>query len=869
MAESGSSPPPAEPTDATPSPVELRRARWWGGLVYLAVNLPFLFFFYDAFNLNDTIYGSSLLSIGISPYNPGLGSTVIVGYPLLAYNQSILGSYVLTGFSILGAAVLAKLVLIAATYLAALILLRILTEERVRSWKVLYYTFLLNPFLLFVNDVWMESDALILLGILAAIFLFRYEWERRRNPFGLYGGAVALATVSLAYFTPIFLVPAFVVYARDRSSSVRTLVAIAVAGAVYGAPMALLALDPLAVRSFGTVSVFNPYSIAVLFTRGDTSPGPIVLLGLLGIAALIALVAPVLMERRGIPFEIAALTAFSAVLLLAIAYFEPDNFVLLVGLVPLAIASARLPRVTVPRVLMLEAALLPVLWIANMWNGPGQVSGVFYWSYFWLGRQVDLYTALGGLIAWKASLAITAVLVVGTVLYLVRARRAPTTAAAPESRSGPPRARTHRSTATTLTWAVLVLILAVPLAAAAVPGQSYEFQTTGEFPSQYFLVHDYDVPTLYLMPSPSTFAVNAAAGRVALASTAPAMGFVRGLTGQNFDVSVRATVPIPQQIELGTALPVVNATGTSIGIARGVVLPNDPTPLPVFGESNVTAEAGSTVVLSNVTSLYLTNGSGLRSYFLGESLPRGDSLFFGAMLTRNASAQDLLWDVGVNGTVVLEAYLVGQSFYLADFAEGRWNPVTVPVADRLGSWLLVGLSVATNGASVSASIGSTTLTVPYSSPSGASVVLYVAKFGPAAAYDGRFALTGAITDVFELPSSLVEPFTAPYAQTGDRAALLPETYGGSVEVNYSGSPSGSVLSAGGATFPIDAASSVTLAVGKLADAPVGLNLQFLRVRFGSTTPTTLLPWTVAEMGVAAPVSVAWLYFRTRQKEPDR
>ncbi|MGD0588774.1 MAG: hypothetical protein ABSA63_08305 [Thermoplasmata archaeon] len=853
------------PTGDTPAVVSSRFLRW-SEVLYVLVNLPFLFFFYDAFNLNDSIYSTSFLYLGLNPYDPAHGATIIAGYPLLSYNLGMLGAYGGTTFDILFTAVLLKLLALGATYLAARILLRIAVRERVANWKALYLTFLFNPFILFVNVVWMETDIFVMLAILIGFYFIYYGWDRSYDLLALVAGATAVLWAVFSYYSPILLIPAVIVYCASRKQQTTTLLTFVVVGVVLAIPLVAFQLSSFAVLGLTAGGRTNPYSLIELWVPLGATLPTLTSRAVLAMVGLASVIIPLVLRRRQVPLAVCLLVVYSFALVSTPTLVQGDNFVILAGLIPLALAFVRGVKITWIRILALELFLIPLMWIVEMFNGPGQVTGVYYWAFFALHQNVDLYQPLGGALAWRVCLVLSAVLLAGAVVYVlwrdmatrrdIREVVADSAPARTENRGfgwhGP---GSNRRIVGVCAVAILV---ALPALGWASTQGGFSIDASGEFPSQLFVVHDFDAPTTYLQPASNTFAVSPSSGTLDFGPASPSIGFERPLQNQVFDLGYSVHVSDPGAIGIGFPIVVTNASGLETGFSTEVSTPTNLTPLaPVQGEGFTSLENPSGI-LSNVSASLRTNGTGFYVYPVVPAKMAGMSVVFAGEMSRYASSQNVLWSISNNGTIVLESYMVGQSFFLGSFAHSTWTTEGVGTLVFPGSWFYSGFSVDPTGHSLTSWLNGYSLTAPGAWNLSGHQFLNFGKFSQSPAYNGTFAFIGNLTGLYVLPTASISFASGGFLDSMRTPTGVLSLSGSTLEVDYTGSPPESTLRVNGHAFSVNS-SQPQIQLGKIGDASVGIQFAFEHVDLSSVNPSSGLIWVVLEFAVSLPLAPFVLY----------
>jgi hypothetical protein len=830
------------------------------------VNLPFLFFFYDAFNLNDSIYSTSFLYLGLNPYDPSHGATIIVGYPLLPYNLGMLGAYQVTAFDVLFTAIILKLLALAATYLSARILLRIAIREKIASWKAIYLTFLFNPFILFVNVIWLETDIFVILAILIGFYFIHYGWDRSNDVAALALGSTAILWAVFSYYSPILLIPAFVICCAPGRKRAVSLLTFVVLGIVFAIPLLVFQLSSFAILGVTAGGRTNPYSWIELFTPLGSNLSTTMSREILAVAVVAAVLIPALLSKRKVHLGVCVLAVFAVALIATPTLVQGDNFVLLAGLIPLALIFTKGVRITWTRILVLELFLVPVMWIVEMFNGPGQVTGLYYWSFFVFHDNVNLFQPLGGTLAWHLCIILSVLLLAATVSYLIwqNLSASKKNGEVPAIPAIPPRGHPEftfhgRSPRRWIVGvAVVGMLVAIPvLGWLATPG-GFSIETRGEFPSQLFMVHDFDAPSTYLQPSSNTFSISPATGTLDFGPASPSVAFERPLQNQVFDLEFSAHVLDPGAIQPGSPLVVANATGLETGFSTEVGIPAGLNPLaPVQGGGFTTGE-NPNGILANVTTAYQTNGTGVSVYPVSPSELPGMNVVFAGEMSGYATSQNVFWTISNDGTIVLESYMVGKSFYLGSFSNGSWTDLVVGTSVVPGSWFYSGFSVNPHDDSLTSWVNGFALTAKGAWNLSGNQFLNYGKFSPSSSKDGKFAFIGNLTGLYSIPVASTSYVSGGFVDSMRAPSGVLTLPGSSLEVEYSGSPPESTLSVDGHSFVVNS-SQPQVEVGKIGDSLAGLQLAFQRVDLSSVDPSSGLPWVVLEFAVSIPLVPFVLY----------
>lgn len=688
---------------------ELRSLAKWG-IPFVLLNVPLLFLFADLFNLNATIYAESYAPLGLNPY--GAYSTLLVGNPVQPYNLLQFVAYQAFSFDPIPVAILGKLPLLAATFAAAVVLYAVARREglSVESSKTVFLSFLFSPFLLFVDDVWGETDAFVILFLLLGFALIRYGSRDPYDGRAVALGALALAWIAFSYYSPAVFLPAFVVYAAGPARKVALLSYLAAYGALFALGAFGFGLISFAPASYAGTSTFNVYSWANL-VWDPTHPFSI-LIKRAAIAAIgLAAVFVPFVVRRTFPLAVSLYLVFVAAVLLAFNYLQGDNFVLFVPLTCLVFVFLPKLGISWRRILLAQSFLLPLAFITEMWNGVGRASGVFYWTYPVFHQNVALAIPFGGRTTEKVLIAAYLVLLAATVVWVLRRAWLDR----PHARlPSPPTLSWRPAPWRTSPWTVigvtgLLVAVPIPFALAGVGGGPSVY--TDQFPTFYFEPGYYQEFATYPLPAPDLYTYNAANGTIAFPPVSQPIFFLRNLSGQALSINLTARLTNPGGLALGTALPVILTSSVGIGFAtelavstrNGLVSPTRDSTTPV---------SGATTVLANVTQLHaLTNSTALTYNFTAGGIA-GSTFVFGAVYANEPPGSVRLWTL-TDRTGELEADLYPSTLVLRQVGLVGSEAVANVTVDP-GFWFSTSVGVSPDGSQVSATVNEAraTITVP-------------------------------------------------------------------------------------------------------------------------------------------------------------
>jgi hypothetical protein len=837
-------------------------------VLFILVNVPFLFVFYDLYNLNTIAYAASYLSLGLNPYQ--YGNQIPGGLPiqllgLVAYYVFLLSrsNYVVT------AAVL-KVLFLAITFLAGVALSRAAKLEGLTYHRKILYAFIFNPFVLFVNDVWVETDVIIICLVLLGYLALHYGWDRQGEVRYLVFGALCFGLAIFSYYSVAILVPTLVLYRPTTRTKLQTFGVLLAFGGLLAIPLLVFNLSALGslfsglqssatgISPFSTVNLISPLSASALHLVDEASL----------VAILVGSVAtPVLFKRYGKTEPVSMLVAYSLAFLLFVTDVEGDNFVLLIGLLLLAVVSLRSPILPYTRLLVLQLFLLPQFVIIQMANGAGGATGVFYWSYYLFHSAPTVYTSLGGLPTLKALLIVYVACLVGTVYYFVRKekmRPRPDKEPSPTPASGPYKRVSGRGAPTgfiLFVSVILVLCAVMPATFVADPGIGKPTGSISGFNEGLFLPVEYsDVCEIYpgcayALPSSGTYQFSDSSSAVSFSASSVSVGLLRNMTDQSFTLNFTGSVvwggddPSPQSMDL------VNTSAFYAGLSRALVINSSSAIAPQSSSLYSATSVGQTTLFSAPTPIYALDGTGILSYNLDSPQLVDHQFLFAVELNANAGSQNLLWNI-LAGNVTYEAFTKDNFFFLGTQAtpSSSWTYAIAPSPVPLNRWLLAGFEMDSAAQNLVGFVNGVRLTVPLVSSLPATVALSVGKYGRSVVYDHQFSISGNVTSLFAESTTNSTFVEKAYVWTARTGTLTTFNSGNNLTVVVSGTAANPTIEGG--PIAVTTGPFHDLWIGKLTDFDASVTISFAQVSIGSTSSGPNLVWIVVDFAVLIPAVVA-------------
>lgn len=357
-------------------------------IFYVIISIPFILFFYDTFNLNANIYSTENLVLGINPYyNQGL---LVIGYTALPYNYFQTLLYNLDGFNVYLVVIASKLIALVFTIGSSLLIYRILLLKGIslKKAKTAMLAFLFSPFIIFVDYVWVQPEFYSIFFLLLGF----YAIEKHNNLNGkfleLLVASFSLLIAGITFYFPLLLIPGYFIYVRGKIPKVKFLLALVVSGIVLLVPIVLFNLKTTFVSAItgSTIDIF-PYSLISLFLKTPYQIGEIELIFEF-IFLISALVIPLLLYRYKKSMFLSQIIILAIVFSFQITGLNPDTFTFLIPFIIIEYSLANRTSFSFLRLIILQMVLLPEYINIQFLNGPGYVTGFYYWIYFWYHQNV-------------------------------------------------------------------------------------------------------------------------------------------------------------------------------------------------------------------------------------------------------------------------------------------------------------------------------------------------------------------------------------------------------------------------------------------------------------------------------------------------
>ena len=846
-----------------PGPARPTQRFWaWSALAYIAVNLPFLILTLDTYNLNGDIYSSSYLWLGLNPYhaatNVGQGYLILpgAGYFVLPYNMVAFLAYPAFGFNAIAASAALKVIGVAAGYLAARVVYEIAHREGRSNPKTYFYAVLFNPFLIFVNSIAGDADLIVVMLVFLAVFLFRYGWSPKVNLPAVIFGATAVSLTVLTYYFTLLFVPTLILWIEGRRNKLLAIVLMAAVLVVFGLPIVGFGLGSVNTSSLLSTVQITGYSFPYYLTPSWTALFATNQRVFTALAAVLAIVIPVVFRRWNIGQGTTLLTVLATAFALTFR-LPADVFAILAALVPLAFALSRSSsRVGYWRMMLFQVFLVPVYLLVQMFNGPGQVTGIYYWLYPYLHQNVILYNTLGKSPVAQGLFAAYTAGTIATIVALVwLERRAARGTSEIAAMTPPPRPlRPAPVSRRALIGVVVVgaLLVTVPIAIAYATPNGTPLESHQQLNTQDFYAYDVQTPLLYPLAGPNTYSVDSSAGTLSIFGQAPPIGFARNIAETTNRVNL--TVSVKPSSNVGP-VPVWQTNQSEVlfssMLTRG---PGEMTWTPVTTQG-LTPTTSQIPPISGTTLVYAMAGDHALEYQEPPAALSGRQEFFAAQFNGNSSSKNTLWTAFFNPESAAEGYLNGGYLYLATESGANWTIARIATSAVEGQWFLTGFEFDTDTDRVSAFVNNAGLSLPLNLSSSGDYTVFLGKYNLSSEFDQREAWIGNLTSVYSLTPAEIGFVSGFYAATAGSPEPVLVGDGDSVTIQYYSSGSRGSLQVNSTNLTFGAADSLML-FGKLAASPASVDFSVHEMYFVRANPGVDFGWVVVGFGVLLP---AWVF----------
>lgn len=283
--------------------------------------------------------------------------------------------YILTGYSLYHTAILLKIILFVFTILTGYLSYKIAERINPKYSKFTFLFIMTNPATIYVNYIWAQLDIIpIFFTLLSFYALYFTDFDQKRFMIQLLL-LVPLFIAIFTYYYPVILIPSFVIYSKNKNTSIRRFLSFAILGVIF------ILTDFFLFGAFilSTVTSLAPTARTKYF-QGLQSvviiPEPVFILVLLLISIIVPLVTKKLRLSVYVPIYI---------ILLSLMYVSnvslPDNFLWILPFSILVILCLDGFNRKKTLVALSNIFLFTGILFINFYIGTGTQAGIFYYGY--------------------------------------------------------------------------------------------------------------------------------------------------------------------------------------------------------------------------------------------------------------------------------------------------------------------------------------------------------------------------------------------------------------------------------------------------------------------------------------------------------
>lgn len=727
-------------------------------LIFVIINAPLTIFFFDYFNLNVTIYGASYLYLGMGPYMAG--NQIVAAYMILPYNLLTFIIYLLSSFSVFFTYISLKIVGLVFIYMIAIVLWKTIARNTKIGKTLLIGTIVLNPFLIIFNDISLSTVFIpIFFTLLSYYMLFECKFgENTTTAIGVF----ALLIATFTYYFPILVVPSYLIYQQSNRRRIKFIFFLIAEGTLLFVPSQFFHLSSSFAGTVvsGSASLY-PYSVFNLLPQFSQT----ILLKhqiFITLAIIImSLVFPLILKKAKFSLSFSVVLVLLVSLLLQPSGTYPDSFLVLLPFEVVILSRAKEPTFTYLNSLIPQLFMIPLLVIEELLNGPGYVTGVFYWLYTILHKNIVIYNLIPyPKTTWELLVALTIVLALWGIIFLIKSdlTRISETDVNDNNRYVNPKRQSHDKVFSSIAiLLIVVFFLLFPVTVPSMIPDSNPIVMQTQFPSMLFTpVTNTDV---YLMPSPNTYQIS---GDTIQFSTAASQIYIeRNLTNQNFDSRIIIGGYNSSLIPTQLTSPVLASNQFTISLLNTANINNSTNALVPISKQNVTAEnvsfaaaIGNPETKGNIPDFLLNSNSTL-TYNLESVINESGTLLFSIEFSNYSSIQNTIWRI-YNGQNTIKLFIVNSSLYLssnnANKTDTTKNTVTKTGNFSLNKWYVGAISFSKQKENLAVFFDGFQSSTRFFLGGHNSTKIVFGKNSTPSNYNGKYAVNDNISVVYTAPN---------------------------------------------------------------------------------------------------------------------
>lgn len=684
-------------------------------LLYIVISVPFILLFYDTFNINANIFSTENLLLGLNPYSHQ--SLLVIGYTAMPYNYFLTLVYNWDGYNTYFVVIIIKLIAMFFTIASASLIYKILLLRKVnvKNAKAAMLAFLFSPFIIFVDYIWVQPEFYSIFFLLLGIYAFERYRLLNTNFVELIMAAFSLLIAGITFYFPLLLIPGYFIYTRGKIPKVKFLIALIIAGSSLLLPIVLFNLKTTFSSTLAGKNIFiYPFSLMSLFLKQTYPLGEIELIVEV-VLIMSAIVVPLVLNKYKKSMFLSQFIILALIFSLQIAGINPDTFIFLVPFLILEYCLLDINNISIWRLLLLQMILLPEYFNIQLLDGPGTVTGIYYWIYFWYHQNIIILANIHDRLFFTQLLNATTYFLIYllTCYFLIKDRFSSgfkniiedvKVSETKKSVSVPERIKNSRLTVISIALVLLLMISSIPL--SAIHNTSI-FEVKNQLPMMTYMTTDAK-NNQYVLQNKDTYQYSTDNNTLSFYQGNTVTYLYKNISNENYEMSGNISYKGPA----GLIEPqdIFQFGKVFAGITKFVSIDNLSENLGITQQSEInvsklleTQNLGCYFLAQKGTDIFQLNGS---SYFrsnLNYSLLIGKTVYF-LLGIRNLTTFDSPVFSLKSGNLCDELYLNKSSFYFGpipastssipytEFPSSYLQTIQLKGGTISASWNLLGIS---------------------------------------------------------------------------------------------------------------------------------------------------------------------------------
>ena len=368
-------------------------------IIFCSIAFVLIFPTIDLDNIRNFLYSTSFLVLSQTPYFHAYNYTIAT--PPFFFSLLLPSYYIYTiNWDIFNAFLILRVLNVIFTLSTAWVLSLIvgtITKSQTRKW-IIFYTFMVSPFIVFINYVYGEQSIFGIFLTVSAFYLL-YAKETKSSISDLAGVTLVISGTFLYYLPALLILPILL-----SSNSLKIFLRRVLFILTVGVPMylfyflfynySLFVSGGASTFGFTTIPIFN---ILAVFTKGIISQPYTPLLSniqdtFIILFFFVALSLPFIMKIMKLnPLLVISILYCTPFLFLPI--FNWDEFIWMTPFLSISFAAYFRERHLAQKLMLTQLIFLPLLALFNMFSAPyqGQGTGIFYLTYPFFHNATNVY----------------------------------------------------------------------------------------------------------------------------------------------------------------------------------------------------------------------------------------------------------------------------------------------------------------------------------------------------------------------------------------------------------------------------------------------------------------------------------------------